>query len=126
MDLAYPLLSLTIVSLALAALGVFLVAGAQWVRWLTPRGPIALVTFALVAAAAVNVAVPRSCLDGERPDRQRPITAAIDSTGACERMGVGQLALLPLAATAGSLIAVARPAGSTRLGRERHVAASEA
>jgi len=113
-DIAYPLLSLTIVSLALAALGIFLVAGAQWARWLSPRGPIAVTTFALVAAAAVNVAVPRTCLDGERPDRQRPITAAIDSTGACEQMGVGQLAFIPLAAAAGSLVAVARP---TRINR---------
>ncbi|MEX2658969.1 MAG: hypothetical protein WD232_04680 [Acidimicrobiales bacterium] len=105
MSLGYLLLALAILIVGLVALAVVALTVAEWIRWLTTSGPVALVPLALLSATLVNLALPRPCMDGAVPDRQRPLTAAIDSSGECQRMGRGQVAFVPLAAAAGSLLA---------------------
>lgn len=105
MSFGYLLLALALLVVGLAALAVVALAVVAWIRWLATSGPVALVPLALVSAAVVNLAVPRPCTDGAVPDRQRPLTAAVDSSGECQRMGRGQVAFVPLAAVAGSLLA---------------------
>lgn len=116
MSLGYLLLALAILIVGLAALAVAGLGVAGWIRWLTTSGPVALVPITLLSAALVNLAVPRPCMDGAVPDRQRPLTAAFDSSGECQRMGRGQVAFVPLAAVAGSLLAARAGLGGKRRG----------
>ena len=118
-SLAYALVALGLVIGALVAVAAAVIGVDLWIRWLRAAGTTAVVTtLSLTGGAALNTVVPRSCDDGvERlaPAVQRPLVAAVDGTGACHRLGLAQVALVPLVGVALSL-AVASRRGPLRAG----------
>lgn len=107
MSLTYALLALALVIVALVVLAFALLGIGEWVRWLVAHGAaIAVLTLAVTGAAALNTVVPRGCDANGAPAERRPITAALTSVGSCHREGVAQVALVPLAGVAGSLVAI--------------------
>ena len=120
-SLAYALVALGLVIGALVAVAAAVIGVDLWIRWLRAAGTTAVVTaLSLTGAAALNTLVPRSCDDGVEgfpPAVQRPLVAAVDGTGACHRLGLAQVALVPLVGVALSL-AVASRRGPQRAGPE--------
>lgn len=118
MSLTYALLALVLVIIALVLLAFALLGVGEWVRWLLAHGAaIAVLALAVTGAAALNTVVPRACDADGVPAQQRPVTAALTSVGSCHRHGVAQVALVPLAGVASSLVAVLL--GPHRGGRRR-------
>ena len=107
MTLTYALLALALVIVALVLLAFALLGIGEWVRWLLAHGAaVAVLALAVAGGAALNTVVPRGCDADGVPVERRPITAALTSVGRCHRDGVAQVALVPIAAVAGSLVAV--------------------
>ena len=126
MSLAYAVIALGLLALAFVTLALGVIGVGAWVRWLRAAGPvIALVAIVVTGAAALNTLVPRGCDDGGTPSVQRPLLAALDSVGGCYRLGVGQVALVPVVAVAASLPATRRLGRGAPSAADRHPAATD-
>ena len=107
MSLTYALAALALVIVALVLLALALLGIGEWVRWLFAHGAvIGALALAAPSLAAVNTVAPRACDANGVAAEQRPITAALTGVGSCHRAGVAQVALVPLAGVAGSLVPV--------------------
>ncbi len=107
MSLTYALLALALVVVTLVAAAVALLGVGEWVRWLLAHGAaISVLALAVTGAATLNTVIPRGCDADGVPAERRPITAALTSVGSCHREGVAQVALVPLAGVAVSLVVV--------------------
>ena len=107
MSLTYGLLALALVIAALVVTAFALLGVSEWVRWLVAHGAaIAALALVLTGATMLNTVIPRGCDADGVPTERRPITAALTGVGSCHRQGVAQVALVPLAGVAGSLVAV--------------------
>lgn len=111
-SLAYALVALALVIGALVAAAAAVIGIDLWIRWLRTAGTTAVVVaLGLTGAAALNTLVPRTCDDGVEPPApavQRPLVAALDGTGACHRLGLAQVAFVPLLGVALSLAVTSR------------------
>lgn len=111
--LAYPLALLVVLVVPALLVGAA-AAALRWGRWLvTVGGVLGLVGIALVAGAAVNLFVPRTCDAGGGPAAtpprvNRPIISLAVDDGACFRAASAQLTLAPLAGVATSSLVLLR------------------